>query len=227
MQWVHGGDGPVDLMSAYAWPAQGLWLRAMMVMSLDGVIAGPDDKSGSISCKTDRDIMNVVRDGAQAVLIGASTMRAERYGPMRRDAVLVLVSLSLDLPWDAPVFRESTHTPLVLTGTNADPDALRIAQSHAQVLQRPNLQTDASQIVAALHGEGLQRIVCEGGAQLLGSLVAAQAVDEFDVAVSPILMFAGQPLLEAKLPSPVPLELVHAIADEGFLFTKYVRRLPE
>jgi riboflavin biosynthesis pyrimidine reductase len=226
MQWVHGGAGPVDLSSAYAWPEQGPWMRAMMVMSLDGVIAGPDGKSGSISSKTDRDIMNVVRDGAQAVLIGASTMRAERYSPMRRDAVLVMVSLSLNLPWDAPVFRESMHTPIVLTGTHADSNALRIAQTHARVVQRPGLGENASQIVAALHEEGLERIVCEGGAQLLGSLVEVGAVDEFDVAVSPVLMFEGQPLLDATLPSPVQLELVHAISDDGFVFTKYVRRLP-
>ena len=58
---------------------------------------------------------------SDAVLIGAGTLRAERYTPMRgrTDArpereslglapapVLAVVSGSLDLPWDEPVFSE-------------------------------------------------------------------------------------------------------------------------
>jgi len=224
MRWLFGGeaDQPVDLEQAYAWPMAGPWVRAMMVMSLDGVIAGPDGKSGSISSKTDRDIMRIVRETSDAVLIGASTMRAERYGPMIGRSRIAIVSASLDLPWEERAFTESTHTPIVITNGSASDEALEVARAHSDVMVLPEIDHDPGVMITALNERGFDRVVCEGGARLLGSLVEAQAVQEFDVAVSPILMSVGQPLLDAKLPHPLALTLDHTIEDEGFIFTKYL-----
>ena len=55
----------------------------MMVTTLDGAAAGPDGLSGSISGEADKLVFDAVRREADAVLIGAGTMRAERYGPFR------------------------------------------------------------------------------------------------------------------------------------------------
>lgn len=224
MHWLIGGDpnGPVDLAAAYAWPPTGAWVRTMMVMSLDGVIAGPDGRSGSISSKTDRDIMKVVREESDVVLIGASTMRTERYTPMIGRSRIAIVSATLDLPWEERAFRESTHTPIVITNGSATDQALQVAAAHADVMVLPEIDQDPGVMVRALHDRGFLRVVCEGGARLLGSLVEASAVQEFDVAISPVLMFEGQPLLDARLPSPVNVRLEHVIEDEGFIFTKYL-----
>lgn len=224
MRWLIGGEAgaDVDLAAAYAWPDAGPWLRAMMVMSLDGVIAGPDGRSGSISSPTDRQIMKIVREASDVVLIGASTMRAERYSPMIGRSRIAIVSASLDLPWEERAFRESTHTPIVLTDGSAPESSLAMAHEHADVMVVPDLGVDAGAAVRALHERGLERIVCEGGAKLLGSLVEVGAVNEFDVAVSPLLMFEGQPLLDAHLPHPLNVTLAHVIEDDGFIFTKYL-----
>jgi riboflavin biosynthesis pyrimidine reductase len=224
MRWLIGGEAgtDVDLTAAYAWPDAGAWVRAMMVMSLDGVIAGPDGRSGSISSPTDRVIMKIVREASDVVLIGASTMRAERYSPMIGRSRIAIVSASLDLPWEERAFRESTHTPIVLTDGSASAEAMGRAKEHADLIVVPELGRDAGAVVGALHARGLERIVCEGGAKLLGSLVEAGAVDEFDVAVSPLLMFEGQPLLDAHLVQPMNVTLAHVIEDDGFIFTKYL-----
>lgn len=222
MQWIQGGDGAVDIAEAYAWPDASPWVRAMMVMSLDGSITGPDGRSGSISNPTDRAVMAEVRREADAVLIGASTMRAERYSPMRGRPTLVMVSGSLDLPWEEPAFTESDHQPIVITGTKRDRALLDVARSHADVIEIEGVAENGSVIIDALVQRGLTRIVCEGGAGLLGTLEEARVVDEYDVAISPMLMFGGQPLLNADLPFPHRLRLQHVIEDDGFLFTKYV-----
>jgi nitrogenase molybdenum-iron protein alpha/beta subunit len=48
MRWlVPEKPSPGDLSEAYDWPAT-TWVRACMVMGLDGSIAGPDGLSGSI-----------------------------------------------------------------------------------------------------------------------------------------------------------------------------------
>jgi riboflavin biosynthesis pyrimidine reductase len=227
---------PVDVAEAYAWPA-GAWTRAMMLTTLNGAIAGPDGVSGSISSVTDRLIFSEVRRLADAVLVGAGTIRAERYKPMRarpehQDAraaaglrpapVVVIVSGSLDLPWEEPLFAESAQQPIVLTDVH-DPssDALETAQAHADVQQVEGLE--ASGIIGALHSRGLSRIVCEGGAQLLTHLVADDLIDEYDITVAPLLTGAGHGIVDGPLGGIKRLRLAHAITDEGFVFTKYLR----
>jgi riboflavin biosynthesis pyrimidine reductase len=224
MQQLAGGDSasPVDLGQLYAWPQQGPWVRAMMVMSLDGVIAGPDGRSGSISSKTDREIMRLVREESDAVLIGASTMRAERYSPMIGRSRIVIASKTLDLPWDERAFRESTHTPIVITDGSASAERMQLAEEHADLMVIADLDRDPGLMISALQERGLARVVCEGGARLLGSLVEVDAVQEFDVAISPLFMSSGQVLLDAHLEKPKHLRLMHVIEDEGFIFTRYL-----
>ncbi len=230
-----------DLANAYAWPDQGTWVRAMMVMSLDGAITGADGRSGSISSATDRAIMKLVRRFSDAVLIGASTMRAERYSPMRANAddvdarrslglddapVIAIVSGTLDLPWDLPAFSDSHRRPIVLTSTSCDEEAPDIAEQHCELVRVPGLAEDPGAIIDALEERGLHRIICEGGARLLGDLTRADRLDEFDVAISPTFANDGQALLHARFDMPKRLALAHVYEDEGFLFTRYLRADP-
>ena len=227
---------PVDITAAYAWP-EGAWTRAMMLTTLDGAIAGADGLSGSISSATDRVIFSEVRRLADAVLVGAGTIRAERYNPMKarpeyQDAraaaglqsapVVVIVSRGLDLPWQDPFFHESAQQPIVLTGSH-DPSssALKRAHAYADVQQIPDLE--ARTIIGAMHARGLSRIVCEGGPSLLTQLAAANLIDEFDLTLAPILAGNGHGIVDGPLGEITRLRLAHAFADEGFVFTSYVR----
>ena len=72
-----------QVLASYPWPVDGRWVRAMMVTTLDGAAAGPDGLSGSISSSVDKQVFDAVRRLADAVLVGAGTIRAEGYGPMR------------------------------------------------------------------------------------------------------------------------------------------------
>lgn len=223
---------------AYAWPSSGTWVRAMMVMSLDGAITGADGRSGSISSATDRAIMKEVRRLSDVVLIGASTMRAEKYSPMKTvpenvaarreqnldDApVTAIVSATLNLPWDLPAFSESHRKPIVITTTDCDEDAADVAEAHCELVRVAGIDQDPGVIIDALTQRGLNRIICEGGARLLGDLTRANRIDEFDVAVSPTFANNGQALLHADLGSPVRLTLSRVLEDEGFIFTRYLR----
>lgn len=224
--------------AAYAWPEQGRWVRAMMVTTLDGAAAGADGLSGSISGDVDRAVFTAVRRGADAVLVGAGTMRAERYGPMhanpadadaRQSAgqapapVLVFVSGSLDLPWDAPVFGESAITPIVLTGSNVEPAALDRARQHCEVVQLSGEQVQPGPLLAELERRGLRRVVCEGGPSLLESLVAQGLLDEADITVSPMFAGTAKTPRTAGLAEVARLELRHVITGDSFLMLRYAR----
>jgi len=217
----------------------------MMVMSLDGATIGPDGKSGSLSGAVDRRVLAETRRLADVVLVGASTIRAERYRPMVAKAadaaqrhslglqpapVVAIVSASLDLPWQEPMFAESTMPVLVLTCQAADPQRLSIAREHAEVEVLAGQRCDPHDIVAALHRRGLQRITCEGGAVLLADLAGAGLLDELDLTIAPLLIGGGHLLTGAStgatawvgVREPVRLALVGSFMADGFSFHRYL-----
>lgn len=232
-----GGDPLTsdDLVAAYSWPASGTWVRAMMVTTLDGAAAGHDGLSGSVSSPADQLVFNAVRRHADAVLIGAGTLRAEQYSPMRAkpaDAAqraangqhpapqLAVVSASLNLPWDLPVWRESTLSPMVLTSEEVDASRLKVAREHATVLPLDAITPAA--IVAALTEQGLPRIVCEGGPRLLRDLVAAELVDEADITLSPVFAGTDASPTTASLAAIAKFSLAQAFQGDGALMMRYL-----
>ena len=209
----------------YPWPA-GPWVRALFVMSLDGAPAGADGRSGSISGPADRRVLGAVRRWSDAVVVGASTMRIERYNPMRvSEAVaaerlaagqqaaprLVIVSASLDLPWSDPAYAESMVPPLIVTVASAPPAAVARVPSTCELLVAPGEKVDPVWLREQLIDRGMQRIVCEGGRALLADFARAGAVDEWALTVSGV-MPAG-----AFAP-------VLARCEDEFVFTRFVRQ---
>lgn len=234
-----GPMGPGDLAAAYPWPASGSWLRVMMVMTLDGAVAGADGRSGSISSKTDREVLAEVRRLSDAILVGAATVRAEPYGPLRARPeaaaeraslglapapVLVVVSRSLDLPWEAPMFGASTVRPVVVTTESSGQEGLRAAREHADLLVLPGDRVEPRALLDRLAGAGLGRLVCEGGPGLVSVLAAGGAVDEVDLSISPLLSGGGRPPGGPSLPDPAAFVLRHVLTDGAFLFNRYVSR---
>jgi riboflavin biosynthesis pyrimidine reductase len=224
-----------ELLALYPWPQSGTWVRAMMVETLDGAAAGADGLSGSISSPVDQRVFNTVRRHADVVLIGAGTMRAEQYTPMRaKDAdaeartaagqlpapVIAVVSRSLELPWNLPVWSESTERPLVITGSSADPGALAEAEAHAEIVALDQLVPEA--IIEVLGDRDLGRILCEGGPRLLRDLTAAGLVDEADITISPLIAGTGKSPETGVLPVAARFGLAHVLTDDDHLMVRYV-----
>jgi riboflavin biosynthesis pyrimidine reductase len=95
-----------------------------------------DGRSGPIGTDTDTAMLVGLRTRVDALMIGAGTMRTERYGrvvgdPQKRaqrereglphDPLMVLVSKRLDLPWDAELFTDGGGHVLVFTASEDDP----------------------------------------------------------------------------------------------------------
>jgi riboflavin biosynthesis pyrimidine reductase len=239
-------NGPVDsadlaeLTEIYDWPDRRRWVRAMMVSTLDGATMGADHRSRSISSVEDRAVFDATRRHSDVVLIGAGTFRAERYRPLRvptelaqqrRDLglapapVVAIVSRSLDLPWDEPIFAESDIRPVVVTGSAAEPERLRAAKQHAQVLELPSPGVDLGEMFDRFEALGLLRIVCEGGARLLSTVVRSGLLDEVDLSISPLMTAGGQVATGVPLAVPPRFALAHVmVGDDGFLFTRFIRR---
>lgn len=234
--------GPVDaerLAAAYPWPADRRWIRAQMVLTLDGASRGRDGLSGSISSPADSAIFAETRRLCDTVLVGGGTIRAEHYQAMKAKPeqqqarvaeglaaapLVVIVSGRLDLPWEDALFSDSAQRPLVVTSDDAAPDALAIARDHAEVVSLGSGPVDPDDLVALLDARGLRRITCEGGPHLLGELARAGHVDEADISIAPLIVGGGQ--IVTGVPGPIArgFDLVHVIAAEGYLFGRYVAR---
>lgn len=227
-----------QILACYPWPDAGRWVRAMMVTTLDGAAAGPDGLSGSISSSVDKQVFDAVRRLADVVLVGAGTIRAEGYGPMRTKPAdeprrveagqaiaprLAIVSQSLKLDWQDRLFTESTIRPLVITGADADRGRVEEAGEHCDVVFTDASDVDAATILDVLEQHGLRRIVCEGGPTLLESLVAADLLDEADITVSPSFAGTAQTPRTSGLDSVVGFELQHVLQAESFLMARYTR----
>ncbi|MFB4314627.1 pyrimidine reductase family protein [Actinomadura sp. 21ATH] len=237
-------NGKADLAEAYAYPPDldGPWVRANMVASADGA-ATWEGRSGGLGGEADRHLFQFLRGLADVIVVGAGTVRAEGYGPARPDAsweglrvgrpgtpAIAIVSRSLDLDFTAPIFTAAAPDArtIVLTVRDADPDRLRAAREHAEVITVGRAGCDFAPAFARLAEMGHRRVLCEGGPHLLAQVAAAGALDELCLTVSPVLASGDAPrvLNGTALPPAGRLRLAHVIEDsddEGFLFLRYVR----
>ncbi len=227
------------LAAAYAYPGEGSWLRANMVSSVDGAAAAETGVTRGISSDADRDLLALLRALSDVVLVGAGTVRAEGYGPVKirpehaalRAAAgqvpvppLAVVSGRLDLDLTRPMFTEAKVPTIVLTSGAAPGYRLEAARAVADVEVVGDHLVDPAALHRALTDRGHRRILCEGGPALLTQIAAADLLDELCLTVSPMLTGgdAVRILRGSGLPGGLPLRLGHALAAGDELFLRYL-----
>lgn len=229
-----------DLVAAYEIGDRAVpHLRVNMVSSLDGAVE-VDGLSAGLSSVEDRRLLGHLRMLADVLMVGAGTLRSEGYNPLRvgeeRQAwrrehglpdnpVLAVVSGRLDLSPRARALAEAPVRPLVITQASAPAERRDALAEVADILVAGEDEVSPGAVVAALADRGLPQILCEGGPQLLGTLVAADLVDELCLSMSPLLAGPGPSRIIAGPETAVRrLGLRHVLsADDGTLFLRYLR----
>ncbi len=181
-----------DLRAAYAFPERRPWVRANMVSTLDGTMRGPDGSSRSISTPTDQRVFALARRDAEAVLVGAGTIRAEDYRPSVR--VVAIVTRRLDLPLTLRMFSERTaeHArPIAFTTDASAASAPETLRDVIDIVGCGHDTVELPRVIADLQDRGLGRILCEGGPALLGDLISAGLLDELLLTLVPSLIGGG------------------------------------
>jgi riboflavin biosynthesis pyrimidine reductase len=184
------GKGSVEEL--YAWPDRP-WLRVNMVSTVDGAAQGPDGRSGTINNDVDKRVFDLLRVDADALVVGAGTVRTEGYRPFGKPFVVVGSALPPQL---------EGH-PEVRLHTGGDEAALR-------------------GLVEDLRSEGLHRILSEGGPTLLGGLLRAGVVDELCCTMTPsIVGGGGKRIVDGPLVD-VPLRLASLVEQDGTLLARWL-----
>jgi riboflavin-specific deaminase-like protein len=192
--------------------------------------------SGPIGSETDTAMLAGLRLRFDAVMIGAGTMRAERYGRLVKkqetredrerlglppDPLTVLVSGRLDLPWDAPLFTAGGGQVLIFTASKAEPPA---TATPLQVVRHDKF-VDLVEALRHLRQErGVRALLCEGGPGLHGELEGGAMVDELFLTIAPKLVGGEAPrIVEGELPAIAELQLAWLLEEQGELFARYRR----
>lgn len=234
-----------SLAALYAYPDQvnrgRPWLRANMVAGLDGG-AKLDGLSEGLSGDADKRIFGVLRALSDVVLVGAETVRAEGYRPARARAefaaartaagqapapAIAIVSRSLALDLDAPLFTEPLVRTVVITTEDAPAERRRAVAAVADLVSAGQGSVDLRAGVSALVERGWTRLLTEGGPRLLGQLAAAGLLDELCLSLAPLITGGDAPRIihDAEMPDVRTMRLVSLIEQKGFLFTRYLRHL--
>jgi riboflavin biosynthesis pyrimidine reductase len=213
-------------------------LRVNFVSSLDGA-ATHDGLSGGLGDDADRLVFDTLRMLTDVILVGAGTVRAEGYGGIRFSDTAVawrlanglpehppvaIVSGRLDLDPAHPVFTRAATRPLVVTHAQAPADRRAALAEVADVLVCGDASVDHALMVRTLTRRGYRQVLCEGGPSLFGSLLAADAVDELCLTLSPLLESGQAPRIAAgDSATPRRMRLAHALPAGDTLLLRYLR----
>lgn len=159
----------------------------------------------------DQWIMALARARADAVVVGANTLRTEynhewtaefifpseakAFGQFRvlekrtTSPIQVLVTNSGELRADAAILNSERFRVLIATTSQGADNVLKHKFSNVEVLDLGESEVDLSQLYRLLHSEfSCQTILCEGGPRLYASIVASGQLDEEFLTISPILV---------------------------------------
>lgn len=200
------------------------WLLANMVAGVDGSVA-VDGRTKEMSSEADRDLFHHLRTLADVILVGATTVRDEHYGPHRpKDGSppksIAVVTNSIELDFDSPFFVEAVARPIIVTSERAPARTVARAREVADVLVVGGERVDVGAAVRELGGV----ILTEGGPTLLAQLLLADALDELCLTIAPIA--GGDPgriVSDALSGHLVRFTLGSVVEGDGDVFLRYLR----
>jgi riboflavin biosynthesis pyrimidine reductase len=212
-----------------------------MVSTIDGrvTIAG---RSGSLGNRADGALFHGLRGAVDAVMAGAGTVKAERYGRIIRESsqrelrvqrgltaepIACVVSGRLSLPAGIPLLAEPAAHVVIVTASEASLPESGARIEYVRAGRDGTLDLPAA--LAELHDRfGVRTLLCEGGPHLNSQLLKAGLVDELFLSLSaklagdaadglpPLRVVAG-----ADFDPPVELALLGARESDSQLFLSY------
>jgi 5-amino-6-(5-phosphoribosylamino)uracil reductase len=177
-------------------PAATPELRLVLAVSLDGRLAPAEGGAAQLGGAADRQVLEEALAWADAVLVGAETLRrhgstclihspglleARRCQGRTAQPIAIAVSRSGHLPAALPFFRQPLERWLLQAAPLPPAAPAEGFERHLPLAGWP-------EALAALACLGQRRIVVLGGAQLAAALAAEDLLDELQLTVCPRLL---------------------------------------
>ena len=185
-----------------------------MVASLDGK-ATVDGKAGAIGSPTDRTLMRTLRARADAVMVGAGTLRAEKLTlavpenlsrereirGLNPQPLAVVAAATGDVPLRENLLSSSPDNLLVLASPEASDESLVALSSRAsvEVVMPKGTAAQGPRLDLTVALETLKKryavdvLLVEGGPALNHALVSTALADELFLTLAPKLLGGERP----------------------------------
>ncbi len=194
----------------------GIYCYSNFVMSHDGRVSfavpgheGGGDVSGFNS--HDQWLMGLLRARADAVIVGANTLRtesehlwtsefiypddAEGFAALRRHEgrsaapLQVFVTRTGDVSSDAAAFQQDDLTAVVITTESGATRIASLRLPRVEVIIAGVDDVDLKRALNELHQRfDVSTVLCEGGPRVYGAFIAAGVVDEAFLTLSPVIV---------------------------------------
>lgn len=217
-------------------PAERPYVIVNFVSSVDGRAAF-HGRSGALGDDGDHALFHGLRERADAVLVGTSTLRAERYGrilsrPERRERraaagrtpepLTCLITESGELPLAIPLFAEPEARIVVFSSMPLEFSGVRAPVEN--IVLEPGQLTLTRALRRLRSNYEIDLLLCEGGPSLFGSLLREGLVDELFLTLVPKLTGGGvEPAitLGPELPELAEVMTIWLLERRGSLYLRY------
>ena len=207
---IYGGDWVIPTPTARP------YCFSNFVMSHDGRISFSvpgHEGGGDVSDFNAHDqwLMGMLRSRADAVMVGANTLRlepehlwtaefiapdyAELFDAQRRadgrseKPLQVFVTSTGNIFRDAAVFKSPDLNVVVVTTEAAEPLVNALELPRTEVLVAGESEVNLAEALEVLFSQwGVRTLLCEGGPRLYGSLIASGGLDEEFLTLSPVVI---------------------------------------
>jgi diaminohydroxyphosphoribosylaminopyrimidine deaminase/5-amino-6-(5-phosphoribosylamino)uracil reductase len=174
------------------------YLSLKLAISLDGRVATRTGVSKWITGPESRARVHALRATNDAVMVGINTVLADDPKLTVRDVpgrnpVRIVVDSKLRIPLDSHVVTTARETPTCVVTTVDAPEAIGAQLEAAgvaviRVPANPSGRCDMAVALRALAAREVVSVLCEGGAELAGSLLAGRLPSELHVFIAPVLL---------------------------------------
>jgi len=169
-------------------------------MSADGKLSTREREQVAISGPDDFDRVDALRAESDAVMVGVGTVLAddpsltvddEARRERRRDAgkpenpARIVADSRIRTPTDARVLDDRATTYLLTSEAAPQDFVSAVTEAGGEVVSAGDQRVDLAAALSQLESRGIDRLMAEGGGELIFSLFEAGLVDELSVFVGP------------------------------------------
>ncbi|MGE0718466.1 MAG: RibD family protein [Alphaproteobacteria bacterium] len=173
---------------------------AHLGQSLDGRIATESGESAYITCPANLDHMHRMRALADAVVVGAGTVRHDNPRlTVRRvpgaHPLRVVIDTERRLDDHYGLFRDGAAPTLLVCAADRR-DRAHLGEAEVAAVGRRGETIDYGAVIALLSARGCRRIFVEGGGITVSRFLAQNCLDRLHVAVAPVILGSGRPAIQ-------------------------------
>ncbi|MBP7843999.1 MAG: RibD family protein [Proteobacteria bacterium] len=166
-----------------------------LAISLDGKIADRSFPSRSLGTPYDRRMMQKIRNRADVVIIGSKTLETMKKPAKKTkdkasfsELVNAVVTSSGKLPKNIPFWNDNTVIRYVFTTQKGYRNALDSCKDRAFVVIAGESKVEIPKLLKVLAQCNLNKVLVEGGGDLMASFAEANSLNELYVTLTPWLI---------------------------------------